>query len=90
MTVRYARAIVRRARMGAIAILWSFGLCFLLVATPSFVSADECDAEKAKAAAESRHGGTAIDVWVDGDYFIVRLEYDNGTVFDVGINRWNC
>lgn len=89
MNVRYARAIAGRTRVGAAAILRSFGLCFFLVVTPGFVSAEECTADKAQKVAEERHGGKAIAVWVDGDYFIVRLEYGD-RVFDVGINRWNC
>ena len=90
MTVRYARVIARRACAGATTILWSFGLCFLLFVNPGFVSAAECTSKQAKEKAQSRHGGNAIEAWVDGDYFIVRLQYGDGAVIEVGIDRWSC
>ena len=86
MTIRYAQS---NARLTG-AILWIFGLCFLLFVNPNFATAAECSEEKAKEAAQSLHGGNAIGIWVEGDYFVVRLEYPDGTLFDVGVHRWSC
>ena len=89
MTIGYTQSNARRKG----AILWILGLCFLLFLNPNSANASECTPEEVKEYAQSRFGGNAIDVWRDenyGNYFVVQLEYSDGTLFEFGVHRWAC
>ena len=52
--------------------------------------AGECSTDEAAKIGVERHGGKALSVSPDGEYFIARLQLPDGRVIDIAVDRWGC
>ena len=52
--------------------------------------AGECSTDEAAKIGVERHGGKALSVSPDGEYFIARLQLPDGRVIDIAVERWGC